>query len=318
MGGSGVTPTHIHTCVQSHGLTCSHSSITYTDTHRFTHTQILRLTHQVHEHTHTHLQADRSHFMLTCTLTGLGRYSHMLVLMHMRTQTHPHPENCMLRRAGATARTPPGQGHHGQGPEASGHSGFCLQSCQVPSAQLPDKRHPLPTTPPSRKAGELVGDQRGLRQCSRPPGRLPSRQTALNHHASRACRSPPDPRPRSPLGRGCAHTLTFTQLHTRGLTHTHSMHTNTHRHPLITTHTDSNTQSHTHNTHSLTHTQTHIDTHIHSHTHNHIHTIQSNTHKHSASHTHCHTLITTHTYTHSLSHTHKHTHGLTHTHSNAH
>lgn len=54
-GRKWVTPTHIHTCVQSHGLTF-HTQASLTRTHTGSHTPKYSGSHtQVHEHTHTHL-----------------------------------------------------------------------------------------------------------------------------------------------------------------------------------------------------------------------------------------------------------------------
>lgn len=67
------------------------------------------------------------------------------------------------------------------------------------------------------------------------------------------------PQPRDPVltAEGLyTHSLSHIRGHT-GAPHTLMPYANTHRHPLITTHTDSNTHSHTQHTQSHTHTNTH-------------------------------------------------------------
>ena len=125
---------------------------------------------------------------------------------------------------GSLPASPGGRGIMAKPPEASGHRGACLQSCQVPSVQLPDKRHPLsPPHSPFPRPGARAGTKGACAVQPRSrPGRLLSRQTALNHRAGP--QEPSRPETQVPTGqRACTHTHSLTQTHTRGLTHTHSM-----------------------------------------------------------------------------------------------
>ena len=150
----------------------------------------------------------------------------------MHTSSPLTPGKLHAEKMGSLPASPGGRGIMAKPPEASGHRGACLQSCQVPSMQLPDKRHPLfPPHSPFPRPGARAGTKGACAVQPRSrPGRLLSRQTALNHRAGpQGPRgSPPDPRPRSPLGRGPAHTLTLSHRHTHVVSHTHTQCTLTH------------------------------------------------------------------------------------------